>query len=93
MTTDDIRRAVLLAAEEYPISRATLFGSRANGTATEDSDVDLIMEFNRPVSLLKLAALTDRLESLLHTSVDLIHGPLRPTDLLVVDKEVLLYAS
>ncbi len=93
LSTEDIRSAVETVAEKYAITRATLFGSRANGTETEESDVDLILEFGRPVTLITLAKITDDLEDILKTEVDVIHGPLRETDMLIVDKEVLLYAS
>ena len=93
MTLDEIRSAVLHVVKEYPISRVTLFGSRAKGTATENSDVDLIIEFNKPVTLITLSMVTQRLEELLHTSVDVIHGPVRNTDMFSIDKEIEIYAA
>lgn len=93
MTLDDIKAAVLEAVKKYPISRVTLFGSRANGTAHENSDVDLIIEFNRPVTLITIAKVTQYLEELMHTSVDVIHGPVRSTDMFSIDKEIEIYAA
>lgn len=37
----EIKDGVQLAAQEYPIKKAELFGSYANGTNRPDSDVDL----------------------------------------------------
>ncbi len=79
--------------DEYRISRVVLFGSRANGTATPSSDVDLIVEFSTPVTLITLAMLSQALEEILHTSVDIIHGPIQSTDLLEIDREIELYAA
>lgn len=93
MKIEEIKKAVCIAAEEYPITRAILFGSQANATATENSDVDLIMEFSVPVTLITIAKVTQRLEALLNKSVDIIHGPVRDTDLLEIDKEVEVYAA
>ena len=93
MTIDDIRNAVKVVAGEYPISRAVLFGSRANGTSTDDSDVDLIVEFSEPISLLTLSGMKCDLEDILHRKVDLIHGPLKDTDIIEVEAEVVLYAA
>lgn len=93
MTLDEIRSAVLQVVKEYPISRVTLFGSRAKGTATENSDVDLIIEFSDPVTLITLSMVTQRLEELLHTGVDIIHGPVRNTDMFSIDKEIEIYAA
>ena len=93
MTIDDIRSAVLQVAKMYPVSRVVLFGSRANGTAKSDSDVDLIFEFSGQVTLITLALITQQLEELLHTSVDVIHGPIQTGDLLEIDKEIEIYAA
>ncbi|MCR5689578.1 MAG: nucleotidyltransferase domain-containing protein [Clostridiales bacterium] len=93
MNTDLIFDAVKKAAENYPIKRVVLFGSQANGTATENSDVDLIVEFSRPVTLITIAMVKQFLEELLGKSVDVIHGPMQPTDLLDIDKEIEIYAA
>ena len=80
-------------AEDYAISRVILFGSRAEGTNRPDSDVDLIVEFNGSVSLFVLASLKDKLEEACGFDVDLIHVPLRDTDMIEVGKTVELYAA
>ena len=93
MSIDEIKNAVLKVVDEYRISRVVLFGSRANGTATPSSDVDLIVEFNSPVTLITLSKLSQTLEDILHISVDVIHGPIQSTDLLEIDREIELYAA
>ena len=93
MSIDDIRKAVLQIVDKYSISKVILFGSRANGTARPESDVDLIVEFNMPVTLITLSMLSQDLEELLHTGVDVVHGPIRKTDLLEIDKEIEIYAA
>ena len=93
MTIEDIRNAVKAVAAEYPISRAVLFGSRANGTSTDDSDVDLIMEFSKPITLITLSLIKERLEEILKTDVDVIHGPIQSTDMIEIDKEIEVYAA
>ena len=93
MTIEDIRNAVKVVAEDYPISRAILFGSRANGTSTDKSDVDLIMEFSKPITLITLSLITERLEEILKTDVDVIHGPIQSTDMIEIDKEIEVYAA
>ena len=93
MNIDKIISSVKSAAEQFPIKRAVLFGSQANGTATEESDVDLIIEFSQPITLITIAKLTQFLENLLNKSVDVIHGPIQSTDLLDIDKEIEIYAA
>ena len=84
MSIEDIKNAVMLIVGKYPISRVVLFGSRANGTAKEDSDVDFIIEFGSPITLITIAAITQDLEDSLHKRVDIIHGPLKNSDLLEI---------
>jgi predicted nucleotidyltransferase len=56
---------------EYGVSRIGLFGSVARGEADESSDVDIIVEFERPVGL-QFVELADYLEDLLGRDVDLL---------------------
>ena len=93
MTTEHIRQAVLGLVGKYHISKVILFGSRADGNHREDSDVDLIMEFSTPVSLLTLSMIKLKLEEILHVGVDVIHGPIKETDLIEIGKVVELYAA
>ena len=88
-----IEAAVMQVAKRYPVQRITLFGSQADGTSKEDSDVDLIVEFFKPVSILTLSKMKCELEELLNNKVDLIHGPIRETDMINVGQEVVLYAA
>ena len=91
MTVDIIKNAVALTAPEFHITKASLFGSRARGDFREDSDVDLILEFGSPVTLLTLSMLKQRLEDMLSAEVDIIHGPVLESDMIDIDKRVELY--
>lgn len=94
LTIEQISGGVSRAAREYPIKKAELFGSYANGNSREDSDVDLLMEFHTPrVSLLTLNSLKYRLEELLKTEVDVIHGPLEADSLLEIDRRIPIYET
>ncbi|MBN2146660.1 MAG: nucleotidyltransferase family protein [Anaerolineales bacterium] len=57
--------------EEYGVRSLALFGSVARNEAKPSSDIDILVEFNRPVGLFGLFALQDRLEELLGCPVDL----------------------
>src|SRR6266542_1886919 len=57
--------------KEFGVKSLLLFGSVARDEATATSDVDLLVEFNRPVGYFGLFALQDYLEKLLGCSVDL----------------------
>lgn len=49
-----------------------VFGSAARGELRPDSDIDLLVAFDRPVSLFEFARLRRRLQELLGRPVDLV---------------------
>ena len=55
----------------YGVHSLALFGSLARDEATNQSDVDLLVEFDRAVGYFGLAALQDHLADLLRRPVDL----------------------
>lgn len=64
---------------EYHVASLALFGSVARGDASEASDVDLLVAFDRPVGLFHLVRTQEHLEALLGRPVDLVtSGGLRP---------------
>src|SRR3989304_3583945 len=58
-------------AQKYGVKSLALFGSVSRDEAGSASDVDLLVEFDRPVGYFGLFALQDHLEKLLGCSVDL----------------------
>lgn len=58
-------------SREYGVCFLAVFGSVARDEATDASDVDLLVDFDRPTGLLGLFALQDHLADLLGCSVDL----------------------
>jgi len=58
-------------ARQFGVKSLLLFGSVARDEATVASDVDLLVEFSRPVGYFGLFALQDYLEELLGCPVDL----------------------
>jgi len=87
-----IKSSVAQVAEVYDIKKVSLFGSYAKGTQTEDSDIDLLVEFFQPsVSLFKIARVKLKLEEITGKNVDVIHSPLAEDCWLEINGEVLLY--
>lgn len=93
MTIEQIKAVVSEVAMQYSIKNVKLFGSRADGTNKADSDVDLIIEFSVPVTLITISSLQCKLEEMLRLDVDIIHGSVRDTDLLEIGKEIEIYAA
>ncbi len=51
------------------------------------------MEFSKPITLITLSLIKERLEEILKTDVDVIHGPIQSTDMIEIDKEIEVYAA
>jgi hypothetical protein len=77
MTNEIIKSKVLEIVDSYPIKKISLFGSRADGTNRAVSDVDLIIEFTEPISILTLSQIKCELEESIGLAVDVIHKPIR----------------
>lgn len=56
--------------ERYGVARIALYGSFAQDSATESSDVDLLVELSRPLGF-EFVALAEHIESILGRKVDL----------------------
>ncbi|MBL0740169.1 nucleotidyltransferase family protein [Chryseolinea sp. Jin1] len=57
--------------KKFPVASLALFGSYARGEQTEESDIDVLVEFNGDIGL-EVVDLLDDLEKALHHKVDLV---------------------
>ena len=81
-------------AVDYPVKKIDLFGSYAEGRQTEDSDIDLLVEFKTPdISLFILSGLRIDIEESLGMSVDLLHAPLPEDSMIEIGRTVPLYET
>lgn len=64
-----LRQHYAYLAAEYGVKRIGLFGSYARGEPTEASDIDLIVEFERPIGF-RFVELAEYLEKVLGREVD-----------------------
>ena len=73
-TLSEIKAIVSRLARQYGAERIYLFGSYARGTATDSSDIDLLIDTSGTniKSLLTLSAVYCDLEDALRKSIDLI---------------------
>ncbi len=56
---------------EYSVRKIGIFGSYANETNTEDSDIDILVEFDKPIGW-KFFSLELYLEKIFEKKVDLV---------------------
>lgn len=66
-----LREHYPILAAEYGVKRIGIFGSHAKGTLQETSDVDLIVEFERPIGF-RFMEFVEYLERLLNRKVDVL---------------------
>lgn len=58
--------------QKYGVTRASIFGSVIRGEMREDSDIDILVEIEKDISLLDFVALKLELEDILGRNVDLV---------------------
>lgn len=59
-------------ASHYHIVSLALFGSTARGEATQNSDIDVLVDFSQTPDLLTFIELEEKLKSALGKNVDLV---------------------
>ena len=69
---DEIKKTLIEVLKKHGVKKAALFGSVVRGEATEESDIDLLIEFGGRKSLLDLAGLKLELQELLRRRVDVL---------------------
>lgn len=66
-----LQSAKSMLEQKYGVKALALFGSYSRNEATADSDVDVLVDFSKPIGL-AFVDLADELEQLLQTRVDLV---------------------
>jgi len=75
---------------KYNIDNIGIFGSYARGTASENSDLDILVGFKKPNGL-GFVTLAEELESLLKVKVDLVSVNAIKPKMMNYVKESLIY--
>jgi hypothetical protein len=65
-----LRTALPDLKRRWPIKSLALFGSEVRGEANSASDLDILVEFGRPLGLSEFLALEDALSALVNRRVD-----------------------
>lgn len=74
-----LKSALPELALDFGVRSLALFGSVARNEATDASDVDILVEFDAPVGLIRFGQLQLRLEEIVGHRVDLVEpGALHP---------------
>lgn len=68
----DLRALKPVLEQRYRVTRISLFGSYVHNTQNPDSDVDILVSFEEPPSLLRFLEMEDFLSDTLGVKVDLV---------------------
>jgi len=75
-TLEEIQKMLQIHKEElykkFGVKRIGVFGSYSRGEQKETSDIDILVEFHRPIGFIEFIKLQEYLESLLGVKVDLV---------------------
>jgi len=69
---EEIKRKILPILQRYDVKRVGLFGSFVRGQMTADSDIDILVEIKKDISLLDFVGLKLEIEEALKRKVDLV---------------------
>lgn len=72
MTVEKIKQIATPIFKKHGIVKASLFGSWVRGEQKEDSDIDILVEFEAGKSLLDLIGLEIELQEILKMKVDVL---------------------
>ncbi len=93
MELEEIKSKIVPLLKRYDVKRAAFFGSLVRGEKKEDSDIDILVEFEGEKSLLDLAGLRIELEEVLKMKVDVLtYNSLHPLlkDKILSEQKVIL---
>lgn len=69
---ESIKRKIVPILKQEGIKKASIFGSYARGEAKKNSDIDILVEIRKDLSLLDIIKIQNKLEDKLGKKVDLI---------------------
>lgn len=70
--TEAIRDKIITILKKHGAKKISIFGSYVRGEATPESDLDIIVEFEQPMGLIKFVGIEFELSDSLGIKVDLL---------------------
>lgn len=93
MKKDEILKKITQVLKKHHIKKAGLFGSYAKGSYSKSSDIDILVELDKRLSLLDFIRIKLELEDVLQKKIDLVeYSSIKP--LLkdkIINEEIRIY--
>ncbi len=68
----EVRESIVAILTRYGAVRIAIFGSYARGEAKDRSDIDILVRFAQPKSLIQIVQIEDEIKKSIHMKVDLV---------------------
>ncbi len=69
---EKLKENLAILRRDFNVSKIGVFGSVARGQESDESDIDILVEFSEPIGLFRFMELEKLLTSLLGRKVDLV---------------------
>jgi len=69
---EEIKRKILPILQRYGVKKVGLFGSCVRGEIREDSDIDILVQIEKDISLLDFVGIKLEIEEALERKIDLV---------------------
>lgn len=80
MNNSVLNKRLVEILSKYPVSRAALFGSFARGTANKNSDIDILIETSRPISLFLILNIENEIKKATKKKADIVeYSAIKPS--------------
>ena len=72
MNFEQLKRNILGVIANYPVKKAAVYGSFARGDSTDGSDVDLLIETSKPVTIFQILQLEIDISEITRRKTDIV---------------------
>ena len=72
MLLDSFKKQITAILNKYPVSKVAIFGSFARGEENKNSDIDILIETSKPVSMFVILKMGKELEQITNRKIDIV---------------------
>lgn len=89
MSVEQIKQTISPILQKYRVAYAGVFGSQARGEARPDSDVDILVRFEKTPSLVQFIRMENELKAVLKSKIDVVvEGSEKPLIKSAIEKDL-----